>query len=118
MKARASIFDDTEPEGLDVSGFTPKTAAVPAPHQVKAIAEAASFPSRQAAKSAPVPTVKPKREPRRHRTGRTAQFNARATPETVDAFYTIADQQGWLMAETLARALAALQRELKEQGRG
>jgi hypothetical protein len=43
-----------------------------------------------------------------------AQFNARATPETVNAFYTIADQQGWLMAET--SALAALQRELKEQG--
>jgi hypothetical protein len=114
MKARASIFDDTEPEGLDVSGFTPKTASAPAPDQVKAIAEAASFPSRQVVKSA----AAPKRAPRRHRTGRTAQFNARATPETVDAFYTIADQQGWLMAQTLARALAALQRELKEQGRG
>jgi hypothetical protein len=118
MKARASIFDDTEPAGLDVSGFTPKTAAPPPPDQVKAIAEAASFPSRQVVKLAPALTVKPKREARRHRTGRTAQFNARATPETVDAFYTIADQQGWLMAETLARALGALQRELKEQGRG
>jgi hypothetical protein len=52
---------------------------------------------------AAAPTVKPKREPRRHRTGRTAQFNARATPETVEAFYTIADQQGWLIAETCAR---------------
>jgi hypothetical protein len=118
MKPRASIFDNTEPEGLDVSGFAPKTAAPPPPDQVKAIAEAASFPSRQAAKPAPAPAVKPRREPRRHRTGRTAQFNARATPETVEAFYTIADQQGWLMAETLARALAALQRELNEQGRG
>ena len=43
------------------------------------------------------------------------QFNARATPETVEAFYAIADQQGWLVGETLERALAALQKELARQ---
>jgi hypothetical protein len=30
--------------------------------------------------------------------------------------YAIADQQGWLVGETLERALAALQRELEGQG--
>ncbi len=110
MTARASIFEDTE---LDVSGFAPKTAAPPTPEQARAIAEAATFPSRQA--SAPA-SMQQKREPRRHRTGRTAQFNARTTPETVAAFYAIADEQRWLMAETLERALAALQRELSEKG--
>ena len=120
MSKRASIFD-ADAEALDVSSFRPKTereAAAPTREEAKAIAEAASFPSRQAVKlartpAAPQPT---KREPRRYRTGRTAQFNARTTPETVAAFYAIADQQGWLMAETLERALAALQRELKGQG--
>ena len=40
------------------------------------------------------------------------QFNARATPQTVEALYAIADRQGWLVGETLEHALAALQREL------
>jgi hypothetical protein len=33
------------------------------------------------------------------------QFNARATPETVEA-YAIADRQGWLVGETLEHAPA------------
>ena len=44
------------------------------------------------------------------------QFNARTTPQTVEALYAIADRQGWLVGETLERALAALQRELAGQG--
>ena len=45
------------------------------------------------------------------------QFNAREVPQTVEAFYAIADQQGWLVSEALERALATLQRELEGQGR-
>ncbi|MCJ2015874.1 stability/partitioning determinant [Methylobacterium sp. E-065] len=132
-KPRASIFDG-DADDIDVSAFAPKTAsdpAAPPAEEVRAIAEAANFPSREVVKRppvapaamaapAPVPVQTPpaKREPRRHRTGRTAQFNARTTPETVEAFYAIADQQGWLVGETVEHALAALQRELKEQGRG
>ena len=44
------------------------------------------------------------------------QFNARTTPQTVKALYAIADQQGWLVGETLERALATLRRELAGQG--
>ena len=32
--------------------------------------------------------------------------------------YEVADQQGWLVGETLEHALAALKRELAGQGRG
>jgi hypothetical protein len=32
------------------------------------------------------------------------QFNARTTPQTVEALYEIADQQGWLVGETLEHA--------------
>ena len=44
--------------------------------------------------------------------------NARTTPETVAALYAIADQQHWLVGETLEHALAALQRELEGHGKG
>jgi hypothetical protein len=109
-RERASIFAGDEV--LDVSGFAPKAdhevSAVSA-ELVRGIAEASRFPSREAKASAPTPTRRP---PRIHRTGRTMQFNARTTPQTVEALYAIADRQGWLVGETLERALAALQREL------
>ena len=114
---RASIFDSDDE--LDLSGFVPKAAPEPKAsiEQVKAIAEASRFPSRQASVAASVAPVPVKRQPRRHKTGRTAQFNTRTTPETVEAFYAIADAQGWLVGETVEKALAALQRELLGQKR-
>ena len=107
-RERASIFAGDD--ALDISGFAPKsgpeTSEVSA-ELVRVIAEASRFPSREA---------KPMRRPTRiHRTGRTMQFNARTTPETVEALYAIADRQEWLVGETLERALAALQRELAGQ---
>ena len=111
MRERASIFADNE--GLDVSGFAPKTVPeAPGldPGVVRAVAEASRFPSREARAAVS------RRPPRIHRTGRTMQFNARARPETVEALYAIADRQGWLVGETLEHALAALQRELAGQG--
>ncbi|MCR6679177.1 hypothetical protein NVV43_27255, partial [Escherichia marmotae] len=53
-----------------------------------------------------------KRPARRLRTGRTEQLNARASAQTIEDFYAIADSQGWKAAETLERAVAALKREL------
>jgi hypothetical protein len=107
-KTPSSIFDGG---GLDVSGFAPK--AVPSNEMsadlVRAVSEAARFKSRE-----PIP----RRPPRIYRTGRTMQFNARATPETVEAFYAIADEQGWLVSVALEQALAALKRELAGQGGG
>jgi len=118
-RERGSIFEDGDE--LDVSGFAPKSSpqpdAMPA-ERVRAVAEASRFPSREARVSTPTEPAPAKRLPRRHRTGRTQQFNARTTPETVEAFYGIADRQGWLVGETLEHALAALKRELEGQGRG
>jgi hypothetical protein len=107
-RERASIFAGDD--ALDLSGFAPKSGREPSEVSaeiVRAIAEASRFPSREA---------KPRRPPRIHRTGRTMQFNARTTPQTVEALYAIADREGWLVGETLERALAALQRELAGQG--
>jgi hypothetical protein len=104
---RPNIFD--EASELDVSSFGPKPApdlAAPPIDQVRAVTAAANFQSREPA-ATPTP-----RQARRYRTGRTAQFNVRTTPATVDAFYAIADRKGWKVGETLERALAALEREL------
>jgi hypothetical protein len=112
-KGRASVFDDTEDATLDLSTFAPKPAAPPAPAQelVRAVSEASNFPSREQSKPAP----KPKREPRRYRTGRNVQFNAKASQATVDRFYALCDQTGWVMGYTLERAVEALEKELKKQ---
>jgi hypothetical protein len=110
---RASIFAEDD---LDISGFSPKEGpdrSAPMPEQVKAVAEAARFRSRES----PVPAFPaPRRPPRRYRTGRNVQFNVKATQETVDAFYAISDSQGWVLGETMEHALAALQRELSKDG--
>src|SRR4051794_30630337 len=111
MVERASIFEETG--DLDVSGFEPKAtpdAKAPAPEKVRAVAEAANFSSRE---SKPAKAIKPKREPRRYRTGRNVQFNVKASQATVDAFYSVCERQGWVLGFTLEQAIAALQRELK-----
>jgi hypothetical protein len=99
---RASIFEDDD---LPAAPEPPR----PAPEQVRALSEAANFRSRE---PQPAPAGQGRRKPRTYRTGRTAAFSAKTTPETVDALYAIAERQGWKVGETLERALTALQREL------
>lgn len=124
-KTRASIFDADDE--LDVSGFAPKAApdsGAPTPEQVRVVSEAAHFRSREPAKPQPPhqpvqeqQLVSAKRQPRRHRTGRNVQFNVKAAQDTVDAFYEISDRNGWVLGETLEKALAALQETLRRDGR-
>jgi hypothetical protein len=85
---------------------------------VRVVAEASRFPSREPKAASPANAAPlARRPPRIHRAGSTMQFNARTTPQTVEALYAIADQQGWLVGETLERALAALRREVGRAGR-
>jgi hypothetical protein len=108
---RASVFDD-EAE-LDVSGFAPKEAIpIAPPEQVRAVSEAAHFQSRELQPEAR--TALPRREPRRHRTGRNIQLNIKARASAIEAFYKIADRQGWVLGETFERAVSALERELAD----
>ena len=123
---RASIFD-TGDEDVDLSAFAPKTTPnrdAPSADQVRVVSEAAKFPSRERPKAAkapaPVPAAAPiraAREQRRHRTGRNIQLNVKASQATIDAFYEITDQQGWVLGETLEHALEALRRSLKNGGK-
>jgi hypothetical protein len=117
-KPRASIFEEGEGEkgeGLDIAGFAPKTAIdskAPKPEEVRAVAQAAKFQSREA--TDPKPRANAKRAPRIYRTGRNVQFNIKASLETVDSFYSITEKQNWVLGETLERAVEALQRELEK----
>jgi hypothetical protein len=112
---RASIFDDGPDEDLDLTGFEPKTARPTRPaesaERVRAVSEANHFPSRAPAK--PEPSRATQRRARR--TGRDRQLNIKATQATIDLFYRLSDSQGWVLGETLERALAALERELSGQ---
>ena len=113
-KSRASIFE--EGPALDLGGFAPKVAidaSAPSAEQVKTVSEAARFLSREATAPKHEPETRSRHAARRYRTGRNVQFNVKALQETVDAFYSVTDAQGWVLGYTLQRAIEALQRELK-----
>jgi hypothetical protein len=100
---RAPVFDEVD---LDVSDFAPTPAQDGAQRdQVRAIAEPASFRSRE------VNEVPARREPRRHRTGRNVQLNLKVTQEDADAFYALADKHGWVLGEAFHMAIAALKQK-------
>jgi hypothetical protein len=108
---RAGVFD--QEDELDVSGFAPKAPDRPAdkPEEVRAVSEAAQFQSREPRRDA-APVASAKREPRRYRTGRNMQLNIKARTDAIEAFYAIADQQGWVLGETFEHAIDALKRSL------
>jgi hypothetical protein len=97
------IADLTAP----LSSFTvkPKKDKPMAEEAITRIAEENNFPSRQALKA---------REPRRKRrvytTGRNRQFNIKATSETVERFYKMADERKVALCALLEQALDALER--------
>jgi hypothetical protein len=106
MSERASVFD-AGPD-FDVAGFVPQKPKVSAPpEKVRQVAEGASFKSRE-----PAEKKVARREPRRYRTGRNTQFNIKADPDVIEEFYRIADAQGWVLGETLERAVKALKKEI------
>lgn len=113
MAERAGLFEDGD--DFDVSAFAPKkgASALPPPEEVRAVAEAAKFPSREAQ----VPSAKSseKKQSRRRRTGRNMQLNLKVAAGPFELFYQITDRQGWVLGETFEKAVAALQKELAAQ---
>jgi len=118
MNERASVFDNVP--DFDVGDFKPKAPKAeekkPPVETLRAISVASNFPSREAPAAVPIappaPAVEAKREQRRYRTGRNVQLNIKADQDTLDLFYTIADTQGWVLGETLERAVEALHEKL------
>jgi hypothetical protein len=89
-------------------GGRPEGGRATRPEQVRGIAEQAGFRSREPAPPAAT------RDVRRYRTGRNQQLNLKVRAEDAAAFYAVADAQGWVLGETFAHAIAALQRELSK----
>lgn len=111
-KQRPDLGFGAELETFDPQAWTPPRSRAtnkPAKDQVQEAASAAGFQSRESAPKTPP------RQTRRRRTGRNAQFNIKTTPETIEAFYRIADANGWGLGETLEHAVALLERELNAQ---
>lgn len=96
---RASVFADD----IDVSDFVPHPTKDGARReQVRAVAEPASFRSQEPA------ALASRREPRRHRTGRNVQLNLKVRQEDANAFYALADENGWVLGEAFQKAVEAL----------
>jgi hypothetical protein len=115
---RLSVFGDTG--DVDLSAFTPtadmeEKRPKPPREKVKAVSEAAQFPSREPSAPAAGPL---RRKPRYHKTGRTASLSCRLMPSVVDQIYEIADRENWLVGETIERGIEALERELGRKRKG
>lgn len=92
----------------DLGDFAPKAQPKPVePQQIERLASEMGFPSRQVG-AAPV-VAKPASR-RRYTTGRNQQLNVKATAETVQRFYRLADQKGVPLGELLDQALQALEK--------
>lgn len=105
MNARVNPFANL----ADAPVFTTKAKTdKPVPTAtIERIAEENNFPSRQATKA---PSKEPRRKRRVYTTGRNRQFNIKATAETVDRFYKMADERKVPLCELLEQALDALER--------
>ena len=92
---------------LDTSSFQTKPLrAQPVPsEEIERIAEHRNFPSREAPK-----TTKRSRQQRRFRTGRDQHIGIKATEQTRDRFYKMADGRNVPLGELLRLALDALER--------
>lgn len=88
----------------DLSDFAPSQKAAPKDTATEQAAEASGFVSRE-----PKAPAQPKQQ-RRRRTGRNAQFNIKAKPETIAAFYEVADANDWGLGETLEHAVELLKK--------
>jgi hypothetical protein len=117
---RPSLGFEDALDAIDLARFVPKPKAdrrAVAHAATAAEAEAAGFRSREPREPVQATAepdgqerevLKPSQQ-RRRRTGRTAQFNLKARPETITAYCAIADRMGWGLGETLERAVELLQ---------
>ena len=105
MSGRVNPFDNLK----DPPVFTtkPKPEKPISEDAIERLAEQNNFPSRQATKS---PKAE-RRKPRIHRTGRNQQFNAKASAETINKIYKLADERKVPLGELLKLAVDALERE-------
>lgn len=94
----------------DLGGFEPTKRQKPAP-EPQAAAEAGFTRREPTPPTAKVPEP-PQKAQRRRRTGRNAQINIKAKPETLGQFYAAADEMGIGVGEAFEVAVDLLQKKL------
>jgi len=106
---RANPFSD-----LGDFQATPKPKPVQT-EQIERLAQENGFPSRQSkpttAKKVTIPKTEPRRRGRRYTTGRNQQINIKATAETIEKLYEIADKERMPLGQILALALNAYSKQ-------
>lgn len=99
----------------DLGDFAPAPSKVKPEHRdvVEEVAAQHGFPSRQPAKPATAGEASespPRRQQRRYTTGRNKQINIKATDETINRLYRLADERGVPLGGLLEQALDALEK--------
>jgi len=104
MSTRVNPFANlTDPQ--PVFATKPKREKPVATEVIAQLAEDNNFPSRQATKT----QKEPRRKRRVYTTGRNQQFNIKATSETIDRLYKMADDRKVSLCKLLEEALDALE---------
>lgn len=119
-KERADLGFVDALDDFNPADFQPKPKLIkrandaPKREETAKAAEALGFKSREAKPASMLNTSGAGQgTQRRRRTGRNAQFNLKAKPETIEAYCAIADRMGWGLGETLERAVELLEREYR-----
>lgn len=112
-------FDDDDapaPAVLDLSDFKPKPVARPDKKVLEKAAETANFKSREPKPAVAEQVTSPAsvKVVRRRVTGRSMQLNLKARPDTIEAFYAVADANGWVLGETFEKAVDLLSEKYKK----
>lgn len=117
-----SSFEDLKPDDWKSETKDKPAKAKPPREQIKQVAQATGFKSREAAAvvEAPVQAEEPKqgRGGRIYRTGRSEQLNLKVRGEDKTGFYALCDRNHWVQGYTFQRAIEALERELQAAGQG
>lgn len=109
-RAKLGFSDDLD--DFDLSEFKPRQAPTPRPStdETSQAAAAAGFRSREPkALEDRINRAGETTPQRRRRTGRNAQLNLKARPETIAAYCALADRMGWGLGETLEKAVQLLE---------
>jgi hypothetical protein len=93
----------------DFAVKTPERKPKPTPDVIEQLSQETGFPSRQPRQGR---AAAPVRKQRRYTTGRNVQIPIKGTAETRTQLEALADELQEPFGEVLARALAALRREL------
>ena len=125
-KQRADIgftdsFEDLKPTDWQPDPKDKPAKAKPPREEIRKVAQATGFKSREAVAVTPPVEIEPPqpvREGRVYRTGRSEQLNLKVRGVDKTGFYSICDRNHWVQGYTFQRAIEALERELKEAGQG